>query len=72
VLGADVLVAHQPGLLDGELDDAFGARRQRGFAIGRPVTLANGSLDGLDHLHGLDTQLAQDLDGDALILFDQA
>ncbi len=34
MLGADVVVAEEPRLLDGELEDAFGARRERDLAHG--------------------------------------
>ena len=72
VLRADVVVAEAAGLVDGELDDALGARRQPDLADDRPVAATDDELDGGPDLGQLDVHVLEDARGDALALADQA
>ena len=45
VLGADVVVAEAAGLVDRQLDDALGARRQADLADDRAIAAADDELD---------------------------
>src|SRR2546425_6268888 len=57
VLGADVAVAELPCLVDRELDDLLGARRERDLARGgRGVAPADDELDGRAHLGKLHSE----------------
>ena len=72
VLRADVVVAEAAGLVDGELDDALGARRQADLADDRPVAATDDELDRGPDLGQLDVHVLEDPRGDALALADQA
>jgi len=62
VLGADVVMAHQTGLVDGQLDHALGARRQRRLAKGSALAAPDSTLYSTDNLHRLYAQFAQNFD----------
>src|SRR4029077_4094618 len=67
VLGADVAVAELPGLVDRELDDLLGARRQSDLARrGRRIAATDDELDRGAHLGKLDPERVQDARGDTL------
>ena len=67
MLGADIVMAHQAGLVYGQLNDPLCPRGKRGLAKWRPFSPAHRPFDGTDDLHRLDTQLAQDLNGDTVL-----
>ena len=64
---ADIVVAHQTGLIHCQLDDALGARRQRGLAKRRAFATTHRAFYGTNNLHRFDAQLAQHLDGDTVL-----
>ena len=68
VLGADVVVAQPPGLVDGQLDDPLGARRQADLADDRTIAAADDELDGGADLGQLDVHVLEHPRGDALAL----
>ena len=72
VLGADVVVAEAAGLVDRELDDPLGARRQADFADDRAVAAPDDELDRGPDLGQLDVHVLEDPRGDALALADEA
>ena len=72
VLGADIVVAHEARLVDGQLNHPLGAGGQGGLAKGRAFAAADCALDGADNLAGLHAQLAQNLDGNAVFLAHKA
>ena len=61
-----------PGLVDGELDDALGARGQADLADDRAIAAADDELDRRPHLGQLDVHVLEDARGDALALTDEA
>ena len=67
MFGADIVMPHEAGFVHGQLDHPLGARGQRGFTEGRTFAPADGTFDGTDDLHRLHAQLAQHLDGDAVL-----
>ena len=71
MLGADIVMAHQAGLIHGQLDDPLGARGKRGLAKRRAFATAHRAFDGTDNLHRLDAQLAQHLNGDTVLFSHQ-
>ena len=72
VLRADVVVAQPAGLVDGQLDDALGARRQPDLADDRAVAAADDELDGGPDLGQLDVHVLEDARGHTLALADEA
>ena len=72
MFGADVVVAHHAGLFDGQFDNSFGARGEGRFAERGAFAASNGALHGAHDLNGFDAQLLEDLDGDAVLLLDEA
>ena len=72
VLRADVVVAEAARLVDGQLDDALGARRQADLADDRAIAATDDELDGGPDLGQLDVHVLEDARGDALALADQA
>ena len=72
VFGADVVVAHHAGLFDGQFDNSFCARGERGFAEGGAFAASNGALDGAHDLSGLDAEFFKHFHGDAVLLLDEA
>ena len=72
VLGADVVVAQPAGLVDGQLDDALGARRQPDLAHDRPIAPADDELDGRPDLGQLDVHVLEHARGDTLSLANEA
>ena len=72
VLRADVVVAEAAGLVDGELDDALGARGQADLADDRAVAPADDELDRGPDLGELDVHVLEDARRDALALADEA
>ena len=72
VLGADVVVAQPPRLVDGQLDHALGARRQADLADDRPVAATDDELDRGADLGQLDVHVLEHARGDALALAHQA
>ena len=72
VLRADVVVAQAAGLVDGQLDDALGARRQPDLADDRPIAPADDELDRGPDLGQLDVHVLEDAGGDAFALADEA
>ncbi len=72
VLRADVVVAEPAGLVDGQLDDPLGARRQADLADDRAVAATDDELDGGPDLGQLDVHVLEDARGDALALADEA
>ena len=72
VLRADVVVAQAARLVDGQLDDPLGARRQADFADDGPIAAADDELDGGPDLGQLDVHVLEDARGDALALTHQA
>ena len=72
VLGADVVVAQAARLVDGQLDDALGARSQADLADDRPVATADDELDGRAHLGQLDVHVLEHARGDALSFADES
>ena len=72
VLGADVVVAEAARLVDRELDDPLGPRRQADLADDRPVAAPDDELDGGPDLGQLDVHVLEDARGDALALAHEA
>ena len=72
VLRADVVVVEPARLVDGQLDDLLGARRQADLADDRPVAAADDELDGGAHLVQLDAQVLEHPRRDAIALADEA
>ncbi len=72
VLRADVVVAETAGLVDGQLDDALGARRQPDLADDRPIAPADDELDGRPDLGQLDVHVLEHARGDTLALAHEA
>ena len=68
VLRADVVVAQAARLVDGQLDDALGARGQADLADDRPIATADDELDGGTNLGQLDVHVLEHARGDALAL----
>ena len=72
VLGADVVVAQPPRLVDGQLDDLLGARRQADLADDRAIAPADDELDRAADLGQLDAHVLEHARGDAFALAHQA
>ena len=72
VLGTDVVVAQPPRLVDGQLDDPLGARRQPDLADDRSVAAADDEFDGGPDLGELDVHVLEHARGDALALANEA
>ena len=72
VLRADVVVAQAAGLVDCQLDNFLGARREADFAHHRAVAAADDEFDGRAYLVQLNTEVGQHLRRYALALADQA
>ena len=72
VLGADVVVAEPARLVDRQLDDPLGSRRQADLADDRPIAATDDELDRRPDLGQLDVHVLEDARGDALALADQA
>ena len=72
VLGADVVVAQPAGLVDGQLDDALGARGQADLADDRAIAAADDELDRGPDLGELDVHVLEHARSDALALADEA
>ena len=72
VLRADVVVAQPTGLVDGQLDDALGARREPDLAHDRPIAAADDELDGGADLGQLDVHVLEHARRDTLALADEA
>ena len=72
VLGADVVVAEAARLVDGELDDALGARGEADLADDRAVAAPDDELDGGADLGQLDVHVLEHARRDALALADEA
>ena len=72
VLRADVVVAEAARLVDRELDDPLGARRQADLADDRAIAATDDELDRRPHLGQLDVHVLEDARGDALALADEA
>ena len=72
VLRADVVVAEAARLVDGQLDDALGARGQPDLADDRPIAAADDELDRGPDLGQLDVHVLEDARGDTLALADEA
>ena len=72
VLRADVVVAEAARLVDGQLDDALGARGQADLADDRPIAAADDELDRGPDLGQLDVHVLEDARGDTLALADEA
>ena len=60
------------GLVDGQLDDALGARRQADLADDRPIASADDELDRGPDLGQLDVHVLEHARGDALALAHEA
>ena len=71
VFGPDVVVAEAARLVDGQLDDPLGPRRQPDLANDRTVTPPDDELDGGSDLGQLDVHVLEDARGDTLALADQ-
>ncbi len=71
VLRADVVVAEAARLVDGQLDDALGARGQADFADDRAIAAADDELDRRTHLGQLDVHVLENARGYALALTDE-
>ena len=72
VLRADVVVAEAASLVDGQLDDALGARRQPDLADDRSIATTDDELDGGPDLGQLDVHVLEDARGHTLALADEA
>ena len=68
VLRADVVVAEPARLVDRELDDPLGARRQADLADDRPIAAPDDELDRGPDLGQLDVHVLEHARGDALAL----
>ena len=71
VLRADVVVAEAARLVDGQLDDALGARGQADLADDRSIAAADDELDGGADLGQLDVHVLEHARGDTLALADE-
>ena len=72
VLGAHVVVAHPPGLLEGDLDDLLDPGGGNDLLDDDPLVAAEHGLDGAAHLVDLDAQVVEDLGGQPLTFAQQA
>ena len=72
VLRADVVVAEASGLVDRQLDDPLGSRRQADLADDRPVAAPDDELDRGPDLGELDVHVLEDARRHALALADEA
>ena len=72
VLRADVVVPEPAGLVDRELDDPLGARRQPDLADDGAIAAPDDELDRGPHLRQLDVHVLEHARGDALALAHQA
>ena len=72
VLGADVVVAEAARLVDGQLDDPLGARREAHLADDGAVPAADDELHRGPDLGQLDVHVLEHAGGDALALADEA
>ena len=72
VLGADVVVSQAARLVDGELDDPLGARRQADLADHRAIPATDDELDRRPDLGQLDVHVLEDACGNALPLAHEA
>ena len=72
VLRADVVVAQAAGFVDGQLDDALGARRQADLADDRAIAAADDELDRGADLGQLDIHVLEHARSDALALAHEA
>ena len=72
VLRADVVVAQPARLVDGQLDDALGARGQSDFADDRSIAAADDELHSRADLGQLDVHVLEHARGDTLALANQA
>src|ERR1019366_6078900 len=72
VLGAHVVVAHPPGLLEGALDDELDPRGRDDLLDDQPLVAAEDRLDSAADPADLDAQAVEDLGGHALLLVQQA
>ena len=68
MLRADVVVAEPSGLVDGQLEDAFGARGQLDLADDRSIAPSDDELDRGAHLRQLDVHVLEHHGGYALAL----
>ena len=68
VLGTDVVVAQAPCLVDGQLDDALGARGEADLADDRAIAATDDELDRGADLGQLDVHVLEHARGDALAL----
>ena len=72
MLGADVVVAEAAGLVDRELDDAFGARGEPDLPDDRPITAPDDELDSRADLGELDIHVLEHACRDALAFAHEA
>ena len=72
MLGADVMMTHEAGLIHGQFDHAFGPRRQRGFAKRRPFAPSHRPFDGADHLTRFDAEFTQYFHSNTVLLAHKA
>ena len=72
VLRADVVVAEPARLVDGQLDDPLGPRRQPDLADDRPIAPTDDELDRRPDLGQLDVHVLEDARGDTFALADEA
>src|SRR5437773_641093 len=72
VLGADVVVAHAPRFLEGDLDDLLHARRGDDLLDDDPLVAAEDGLNRLADLSNLDAKVVQDLGRQAFTLAEQS
>ena len=68
MLGADVVVIEPPRLVDRQLDDFLGPRRQTDLAHDHGLATANDEFNRRANLRQLDAHVAQDPSGDAITL----
>ena len=72
VLRADVVVTEAARLVDRQLDDPLGSRRQADLADDRPIAAADDELDRRPDLGQLDVHVLEDARRDAFALADEA
>ncbi len=72
VLGTDVVVTEAARLVDGQLDDPLGPRREADLAHDRALASTDDELDRLPHLGQLDVHVLEHARGHALALAHQA
>ena len=72
VLGADVVMAHPAGLLEGNLDDLLDPRGWDDLLDDDPFVAAENGLDRLADLADLDAQVTENLGREALTLAQQS